>query len=172
MKFFSTIIMLLFMTVAISANILAADSRQVKFSQFSLILPPEWDGEEQTGFVTNNPDEYSLTLGRKDAEGDNFAAQVTIYLLPNRPGMDSRTAANTLTEAQGDATEPALIDNFWVFEGEPRNRTLKGRAITRVNTDKDFMLIIISQDPENLGASDIVASLKGESPVAAKLLGR
>lgn len=144
----------------------------INFSQFTMDLPPKWDGAEQIGFISDNPEEYALTLGRKDEEGDRFEAQVTIYLLPNKPKASAEKAAQTLAEAQGDATEPIQEDNFWVFEGEPRTNTIKGRGITMVNADAEDLLIIIAQDPLNLGAKGIISSLKATTPRAKKLLGR
>lgn len=146
--------------------------RQAQFSQFSLSLPPNWDGDEQVGFISDNPAEYLLTLGHKDEAGDNFIAQVSIYLLPNTQGVDAQKAAQTLAEAQGESSEPTQAGKLWRFTGEPRARTVKGRATTWVNTDPKLMLIIIAQDPQNLGADEIVKSLKGNSPEVIRLLGR
>lgn len=145
-------------------------NRQQEFAHFSLDLPPGWDGDEQKGFISDDPAEYLLTLGHKDDEGDNFIAQVSIYLLPNKQGVNAKTAAQTLAEAQGDATEPEQDGPFWRFMGEPRTRTIKGRATTYVNANAELMLIIIAQDPQNLGAGKIVSSLKGITPEAIKLL--
>lgn len=149
----------------------AEAERKAEYSHFSLLLPPGWAGDEQTGFVSDNPEEYALTLGIKDEGGDHFLAQISIYLLPNKPGADSETAAKTLAEAQGDATPPVEVGNFWQFEGEPRSRTIKGKGITRVKATPENLLIIIAQDPQNLGAEQILASLKGESDKAKQMLG-
>lgn len=140
------------------------------YSHFSLILPPDWDGEEQQGFVSDDPAEYILTLGKKDDAGDNFLAQLSIYILPNRPGASPRQAAQTLAEAQGDASEPVLIDGLWTFTGIPRSNVIKGQATTYVNTNRERMLIIIAQDPQNLGTREILASLRPLSPEARELL--
>lgn len=158
-----------FLPVSLAAQ--AADSER-SFSQFIVTLPPGWDGDEQSGFVSDDSEEYALTLGKKDAEGDSFVAQVTIYLLPNKPGADAKSAAEKLTEAQGDATKPVKEGNFWVFSGEPRSRAVKGMAKTLVNADKDDLLIIIAQDPQHQGAEQILASLKGNTPKAKKMLGQ
>lgn len=150
----------------------ATETRHVEFAHFAVDLPAEWDGDEQTGFISDKPDEYALTLGRKDEKGDNFVAQISIYLLPNKPGANSRDAARKLAEAQGEATEPVQNGNMWQFTGEPRSNTVKGMATTMVNTTPERMLIIIAQDPQNLGSEDIVKSLTGVSPQAREMLGR
>lgn len=149
-----------------------AFAAETEFGQFAVDLPPGWDGEEQRGFVSDNDKEYALTLGRKDDAGDNFLSQVTIFLLPNKPGADARAAARTLAESQGNASEPEQDGVFWRFTGEPRSRTIKGMGTTMVNADQDYLLIIIAQDEHNLGAGAIISSLRGLSPEAKKLLGR
>lgn len=143
-----------------------------EFTHFSLVLPPGWDGEEQKAFISDNPDEYLLVLGKKDSGEERFLAQVSIYLLPNRPGAAAEDAALTLAMAQADASKPLKEGSMWTFTGEPRSNVVKGRAKTLVNTDKDNMLIIIAQDPENLGADAILDSLSGNSGKARELLGR
>lgn len=148
------------------------ESQRREFSQFSVELPPGWDGDEQTGFISDNPEEYLLTLGRKDEKGDSFIAQVSIYLLPNKPGATPEAAARRLAEAQGDASEPVKNGNFWQFTGEPRSRTIRGMATTMVNTVQERMLIIIAQDSQGLGAARIVDSLAGMTPQAREMLGR
>lgn len=40
-----------------------------------------------------------------------------------------------------------------------------------VTANKDKMLIIIYQDPENLGAENVIKSLKGVTEESARLLG-
>ena len=149
-----------------------AFAEEVEYSQFAVTLPPGWDGEEQQGFVSNDPREYSLTFGRKDDAGDKFLAQVSIYLLPNKPGADAPGAARTLADAQGDASEPTLASNFWQFTGEPRSSIIKGMATTMVNANPDYLLIIIAHDPQNLGSRELVDSLRGISQPARQLLGR
>lgn len=142
------------------------------FSQFSASLPPDWDGEEQKGFISGDPDEYLLVLGKKDDSGDRFMAQISIYLLPNRPGASPEEAARRLAEAQADASSPVPDGNMWSFTGEPRTNVIKGVARTMVNTNADKMLIIIAQDPAGLGSDKILSSLAGVSPEAKALLGR
>ncbi len=131
-----------------------------EFSQFAMLLPSGWDGDEQTGFISDDPGEYQITLGRKDDNGDNFLAQVSIFLLPNKPGINSRQAVEKLREAQGDATEAREEDGF------------KGRARTMVRATPENLLIIMAQDPQNLGSDEIMRSLHGISPTARQLLGR
>lgn len=149
---------------------LADESGRREFSQFSVILPAGWDGDEQSGFISDNPEEYLLTLGR--TRDDNFVAQVSIFLLPNKPGASAEKAARQLAEAQGDASEPAKKDNFWIFTGEPRTKAMKGIATTMVNATPEHLLIIIAQDPENLGSQELLQSLRGQTPLATSLLGR
>lgn len=142
------------------------------FKHFSVTLPSGWDGDEQSGFISDNQDEYQLTLGRKDESGDSFVAQVSIFLLPNKPQADSKKAAEILAEAQADSSMPTQEGDFFVFTGEPRTRALKGKATTMVRTTPEAMLIIIAQDPENLGAAEIIKSLKAETDMARNILGR
>lgn len=149
-----------------------AGAAEKEFAQFAASLPDGWDGDEQVGFISDNPEEYMLILGKKDAAGDKFLSQISIYLLPNRPGADARRAADILSEAQGEPSAPVEEGNFWVFEGEPRGNAVKGRGTTRVNTDPETMLVIISQDPESTGAEDVIRSLRGLTPKARALLGR
>lgn len=142
-----------------------------EFARFAVSLPEGWDGDEQTGFVTDNPAEYLLTIARPSEDKSGFTAQISVFMLPNKEGLDAREAARRLAEAQGEAEEPTKDGEFWVFEGEPRTRALKGRAKTRVNAGAKTMLIIVSQDPENLGAEEIARSLRGLTPDARELLG-
>lgn len=158
--------------LALAVASAAQAGERARFRHFSAILPAGWDGAEQTAFISNDPLEYQLTLGKKDESGDNFAAQVSIFLLPNRPGADSETAARILAESQADASAPGRAGEFWIFDGEPRTRAITGRGRTMVRTIPERMLIIIAQDPLNLGADGIIASLRGETDEAAQLLGK
>lgn len=142
------------------------------FAHFAVNLPPGWDGDEQKGFITDNSDEYLLTLGKKDAEGERFVAQVSIFLLPNKPGVNSEEAARRLASEQGDSTKPVQDGPFWVFEGEPRSRTVAGRGITRVATNPQWMLIIIAQDADGKDAAEIMRSLAPVSDISRQLLGQ
>ena len=113
-----------------------------------------------------------LVLGKQDREQERFLAQVSIYLLPNTPKATAEDFARKMTELQGDASEPRKEGLFWTFTGVPRNQTVKGRAVTMVNTTPERILIIISQDPERIGADKVVAGLSGVTPEAKALLGR
>lgn len=142
------------------------------FAHFNVNLPPGWDGDEQKGFISDNPDEYLLTLGKKDTEGDRFVAQVSIFLLPNKPGVNGEEAASRLAAEQGNSTKPVQEGPFWVFEGEPRSRTISGRGVTRVATNPQWMLIIIAQDPAGEDAAEIIRSLAPTSEIGRQLLGQ
>lgn len=172
-KYFLLTLCALFYAAPLTAASENADNlRQVKFSQFSVELPQGWDGEEQSGFVSNNPEEYALTLGQMDEAKENFVAQITIYLLPNKPGVNSEKAAQTLAESQSDVTPPIKKGEFWQFRGEPRSRTIKGMATTMVRADPKDMLIIISQGLDEKGAAEIIESLRGETERSQRMLGR
>ncbi|MBQ7456863.1 MAG: protoporphyrinogen oxidase [Desulfovibrio sp.] len=133
------------------------------FQEFSLTLPPKWDGNEQVGFRSKDSKEYMLTLGIKDAAEESYRALISLYLLPNTLNKDSPAIAKALAKNQADATEPALTGRFWSFTGDPRDRFVKGRGTTSVLADKDTVLIIIVKDPENLGAASILDSLEPKS---------
>lgn len=150
----------------------AAETDRRDYSYFSVDLPPGWDGEEKKGFVSDNPAEYLLALGKTDEEKNEVAAQITIYVLPNKDGLPAKEAAMRLAEAQGGSTEPEQSGGLWTFKGEPRTNLLRGQATTMVNTDQDVMLIIIVQDPENLGATEILSTLRATDSKIQKLLGR
>ncbi len=130
------------------------------FSEFAVELPEGWSG-----------DEYMLVLGKLDESQEKFLSQVSIYLLPNINNENARDFAGKMAEAQGGASEIGQQGNFWVFTGEPRTQSVSGRATTMVTANKDKMLIIIYQDPENLGAENVIKSLKGVTEESARLLG-
>lgn len=165
-------LLLVFSLFFLSPAIALGDTDHKTFRHFSADLPAGWDGDEQSGFISDDPDEYQLTLGKKDESEDSFVSQISIYLLPNKPGVDTETAARTLAEAQGDTTPPVQRGNFRVFTGEPRTRAMKGMATTMVNASPERLLIIIAQDPLKQGSEEIIASLKGETEEARKMLGR
>lgn len=165
-------ILLIFSLTVVCPVICAAVGAAREFSEFSLVLPEGWDGEEQKGFVSDDPGEYLLTLGKKDEKEDNFEAQVSIFLLPNKQGASAKDAAATLAEAQGESSEPVLENGLYVFTGEPRSNVVKGMAKTFVNTTPEKMLIIIAQDPKRLGAKQILESLRGLTDYSRQLLGR
>lgn len=143
-----------------------------RFSLFSMTLPQGWDGEEQSGFVSGNPDEYQLTLGRLNDDGERFIAQISIFLLPNKNGLTAEEAATQLMSAQEDVSGLEREGLLWKFSGEPRTHAVDGRAQTFVNATPEKMLIIISQGPENLGAARIMETLAGRTDETRKLLGR
>ncbi|MGE9985912.1 protoporphyrinogen oxidase [Desulfovibrio sp. SGI.169] len=149
-----------------------AQAAQRSFTQFSADLPDGWDGQERTAFSTGSQDEYMLVLGKQDQERERFLAQISIYLLPNTPKSTAEGFARSMTELQGDATEPRREGHFWTFSGVPRNQTVKGQAVTRVAATPEWLLIIIAQDPEQMGADKIVDSLRGVTPEARAILGR
>jgi hypothetical protein len=149
------------------ANIVQAEERI--FSQFSVDLPERWDGEETTNFFNGNKEGYMLVLGRKDDEGENFLAQVSVFLLPALPGT-VEAIARQMASMQDKASTPQKDGNFWTFSGEPRTETFKATAVTKVAATTKNVLVIISQDPHGLGADALVASLRGITPEAREAL--
>ena len=77
-----------------------------------------------------------------------------------------------MTELQGDTSEPSQEGRFWTFSGVPRNQTVKGQAVTRVAATPERILIIIAQDPDQIGADKVVDSLRGVTPEPRAILGR
>ena len=142
------------------------------FSRFAAQLPPGWDGEERTGFSSGAPEEYMLVLGVQDEAAERFLAQVSVFVLPNIKGSTAEDFARGMAELQGDATEPREEGRFWIFEGEPRTQALRGRATTSVAATPERLLILITQDPENLGGKEVAASLRGLDDETRALLGR
>lgn len=141
------------------------------FSEFAVNLPEGWSGDERKDFLGKKSGEYMLVLGKLDESQEKFLAQISLYLLPNINDENARDFAAKMAEAQGAPSEIGKQGNFWVFTGEPRTQTVSGTATTMVAADKDKMLIIIYQDPENLGAERVIKSLKGMTEETAKLLG-
>lgn len=150
----------------------AASPAERSFSRFAARLPPGWDGEERSGFSSGAPEEYMLVLGVQDEAAERFRAQVSVFVLPNLKGSDAAGFARQMAELQGDATEPRAEGRFWTFEGEPRTQALRGRATTRVAATPERLLILIVQDPENLGGEAVAASLRGRDAEMRELLGR
>lgn len=142
------------------------------FARFEAELPEGWDGDEQTGFLSDDGKEYNLAISKKDEAAEKILSHVGIYLLPNRPGLDARESALKLAESQGEPSEPAREGLFWKFTGEPRSSAVKGRAETWVNADKDNLLVIMVVNPEEPGAKEVFASLKGLDKESRALLGR
>ncbi|WP_297828920.1 protoporphyrinogen oxidase [uncultured Desulfovibrio sp.] len=149
-----------------------AQAERHGFTQFSADLPEGWDGQERTAFSTGSQDEYMLVLGKQDQQQERFLAQISIYLLPNTPKATAEDFARKMTGLQGDASEPRQEGHFWMFSGVPRNQTVKGQAVTRVAATTEWILIIIAQDPNQIGADKIVDSLRGVTPEARAILGR
>ena len=108
----------------------------------------------------------------RDRQQERFLAQISIYLLPNTPKATAEDFARKMTGLQGDASEPRQEGHFWMFSGVPRNQTVKGQAVTRVAATTEWILIIIAQDPNQIGADKIVDSLRGVTPEARAILGR
>ena len=152
------------------ANAAAGGARA--FSRVELILPEDWDGDEQSGFISDNRDEYCLTVTRKKEDGKSHEAQVSVYILPNVTGQDSEAAAKKLAEAQANSTAPVKEGKFYVFNGEPRANIVRGPAKTLVRAMPEKMLIIIAQDPDLAEAQAIIDSLRGITPDAKALLER
>lgn len=150
----------------------APTSGERSFSRFAASLPSGWDGEERTGFSSGDREEYMLILGVQDAAGERFLAQVSIFVLPNTRGSNAEDFARQMAELQGDATPPRKEGHFWTFLGEPRTQALRGRATTMVTATPERLLIIIVQDPEELGGAAVAASLRGLTPETRALLGR
>jgi hypothetical protein len=149
------------------ANVVQAEERT--FSRFSVDLPEGWDGEETTNFLNGNKEGYMLVLGKKDDEGENFLAQVSVFLLPALPGT-AEAIARQMASMQDNASTPQKDENFWTFSGEPRTETFKAMAVTKVAATTENVLVIISQDPHGLGADALVASLRGITPEAKEAL--
>ena len=167
MRLSSAFCCLLFLALPVSLH-----AGQRTFNEFDVVLPEGWDGDERAGFSSGDRNEYMLVLTRKDAANERHLAQASIFLLPNRPGADARDFARQMAEIQNDATEPVKEGMFWTFSGAPRNNAVRGRGITRVNASREWLLIIITQDPDDLGAETVVASLRGATARARALLGR
>lgn len=164
--------LLLFSSLLLLCCAVEAQAEDRAFSKFSADLPEGWTGEEQTAFSVGRDDEYMLVLGKRDAAGEKFVAQVSIFLLPNLPKESAENFAKKMAELQSDASAPHKEGNFWRFAGEPRNQSFKAPAENYVTATPERILIIIAQDPHNLGADKIIASLKGLEPDARDLLGR
>lgn len=153
-------------------NATFAKAGEKVFSEFAVTLPEGWSGEERKDFLGKKGNEYMLVLGVLDEGQEKFLAQTSIYFLPNINKENARDFAAKMAEAQGGSSELSKDGNFWTFTGEPRTQTVTGRAKTMVAADLENLLIIISQDPENLGADKVVQSLRGMTDAVRKLLGR
>ncbi|MBQ7608221.1 MAG: protoporphyrinogen oxidase [Desulfovibrionaceae bacterium] len=147
-----------------------AFAKEQIFQEFSCDLPEGWDGTERVGFLTRDREEYMLTLGLKDEAEENYLAFISLYLLPNKPGKNSEDSAKALAKEQADASEPVQKGPYWVFTGNPRDKTLPGLATTYVTSNKDSLLIIIAKDPSMRGADKIIQSVRPQSTRAKALL--
>lgn len=140
------------------------------FERFSAVLPQGWTGEDQSGFHSGDNREYMLMIGKK---GDtSFEAALTLFILPNLKGQDAKSLAEQSAQLQDNAGAVSEKDGFWSFTGEPRSKISGGEALTRVRATPDLMLIIVSQDPKNLGAEKVFQSLVPLTPDAKKLFAR
>ena len=93
-----TFITLLVLCLAVSAQ---AETRS--FTLFSADLPQGWDGEENMGFKSGNPNECMLILGLSNAKRDGYDALISIFVLPNDQKDDSAAVANKLAPLQANA---------------------------------------------------------------------
>ena len=162
-----TVITLLVLCLAVSAQ---AETRS--FTLFSADLPQGWDGEENMGFKSGNPNECMLILGLANAKRDGYDALVSLFVLPNDQKEDSASVANKLAPLQANSSTPRPQGAFWTFSGEPRSQTFPAPGVTKVSATPDKVFIAIIQDPDQRGAEAVFASLKGLTPEAAKLLGQ
>ncbi|WP_374282864.1 protoporphyrinogen oxidase [Desulfovibrio sp.] len=162
---------LLFTTLLVLCLAVSAQAETRAFTLFSADLPQGWDGEENMGFKSGNPNECMLILGLANAKRDGYDALVSIFVLPNDQKEDSASVANKLAPLQANASTPRPQGHFWTFNGEPRSQTFPAPGVTKVSATPDKVLIAIVQDPDQRGAEAVFASLKGLTPEAAKLLG-
>lgn len=163
---------LLFTTLLVFCLAVSAQAETRAFTLFSADLPQGWDGEENMGFKSGNPNECMLILGLANAKRDGYDALVSIFVLPNDQKEDSASVANKLAPLQANASTPRPQGHFWTFNGEPRSQTFPAPGVTKVSATPDKVLIAIVQDPDQRGAEAVFASLKGLTPEAAKLLGQ
>ena len=147
-----------------------ASARTTTYTHFGADLPDGWDGEENTGFAGEKDNEYMLVFKIHDEEGENIRGVVSVFLLP--PLSDSvENIAAKLAAMQNNSTKPQQEGRFWTFSGEPRTQ-FKASAITRVSATQGHILVIIVQDPGQLGGERLVDSLRGLTPEAREALGR
>ena len=163
---------LLFTTLLVLCLAVSAQAETRAFTLFSADLPQGWDGEENMGFKSGNPNECMLILGLANAKRDGYDALVSIFVLPNDQKEDSASVANKLAPLQANASTPRPQGHFWTFNGEPRSQTFPAPGVTKVSATPDKVFIAIIQDPNQRGAEAVFASLKGLTPEDAKLLGQ
>ena len=162
---------LMFITILVLCLAVSAQAETRSFTLFSADLPQGWDGEENMGFKSGNPNECMLILGLANAKRDGYDALVSLFVLPNDQKEDSASVANKLAPLQANSSTPRPQGAFWTFNGEPRSQTFPAPGVTKVSATPDKVFIAIIQDPNQRGAEAVFASLKGLTPEAAKLLG-
>ena len=163
---------LMFITILVLCLAVSAQAETRSFTLFSADLPQGWDGEENMGFKSGNPNECMLILGLANAKRDGYDALVSLFVLPNDQKEDSASVANKLAPLQANSSTPRPQGAFWTFSGEPRSQTFPAPGVTKVSATPDKVFIAIIQDPNQRGAEAVFASLKGLTPEAAKLLGQ
>ena len=163
---------LMFITILVLCLAVSAQAETRSFTLFSADLPQGWDGEENMGFKSGNPNECMLILGLANAKRDGYDALVSLFVLPNDQKEDSASVANKLAPLQANSSTPRPQGAFWTFNGEPRSQTFPAPGVTKVSATPDKVFIAIIQDPNQRGAEAVFASLKGLTPEAAKLLGQ
>ena len=179
MKRHPLLCLFLLLCLAAPATSAGKDARQASaeqpvpataFERFSAVLPQGWTGEDQSGFSTGRKEEYMLSLGKKGKK--TVEAQLTVFILPNEKKQSAKDIAGELAQFQDHTSAVAEKDGFWSFSGEPRSKISSGEALTRVRATSDLMLIIVSQDPRNLGAEKVFQSLVPLTPDAIRLFER
>ena len=163
---------LTFITLLVLCLAVTAQAETRSFTLFSADLPQGWDGEENMGFKSGNPNECMLILGLSNAKRDGYDALISIFVLPNDQKDDSASVANRLAPLQANASTPRPQGPFWTFNGEPRSQIFAVPGVTKVSTTPEKVFIAVVQDPDQRGADAVFASLTGLSPEAAKLLGQ
>ena len=163
---------LLFTTLLVLCLAVSAQAETRAFTLFSADLPQGWDGEENMGFKSGNPNECMLILGLANAKRDGYDALVSIFVLPNDQKEDSASVANKLAPLQANASTPRPQGPFWTFNGEVRSQIFPAPGVTKVSAPPGKGMVALVQDPEQRGAEAVFASLKGLTPEAAKLLGQ
>ena len=163
------LLILIFCVLCLSVT---AQAEPRSFTLFSVDLPQGWDGEEKMGFKSGNPDECMLILGLSNEKKDDYAALVSIFVLPNTQNDDSASLANKLAPLQANASQPRPQGQFWTFNGELRSQAFPAPGVTKVSAMEDKVFIAIVQDPDQRGAEAVFSSLKGLTPETRKLLGQ
>ncbi len=161
------LLLLCILSAAVPHNVLA---EELAFEEFFCNLPDGWDGNERVGFISRDREEYMLTFVLKDSLEENYLAFISLYLLPNKPGKNSEESALALAREQADASKPVRSGPYWVFTGNPRDKTLPGMATTYVASNAKSLLIIIVKDPGKHHADDIIKTLRPRSERARALL--